>query len=76
MMISMARANKANGHNKSTAEPMSGEPRSVISQYMAEIGRKGGKRGGKRRLETMSPEERRKAASAAAKARWKKRRQG
>jgi hypothetical protein len=45
-----------------------------ISAYMAAIGRKGGKIGGKRRLETMSPEQRSKIASDAARAMWTKRR--
>jgi len=40
---------------------------------MAEIGRKGGKIGGKRRLKTMTKEARRKVAAKAARARWKKR---
>jgi hypothetical protein len=39
---------------------------------MAQIGRKGGQVGGKRRLKTMTKEQRRKVAVAAAKARWKK----
>jgi hypothetical protein len=39
---------------------------------MAAMGRKGGQIGGKRRLVTMTPEQRRKAATKAAKARWKK----
>lgn len=43
-----------------------------LSEYMAAIGRKGGKIGGKRRLKTMTKEQRRKIASKAAKARWKK----
>ncbi len=43
-----------------------------ISEYMSAIGRKGGKIGGKRRLATMSREERRKVAKKAAKARWNK----
>lgn len=43
------------------------------SKYMTEIGRKGGKIGGKRRLLTMSTEERSRIASIAAKARWNKR---
>ena len=47
--------------------------RSFVSQVMAEMGRKGGKIGGKRRLETLSPEKRRKIASNAAKTRWAKR---
>lgn len=43
-----------------------------ISSYMASIGRKGGQIGGKRRLKTMSKEERRKVAIKAARARWSK----
>lgn len=43
-----------------------------ISEYMSEIGRKGGKIGGKRRLKTMTAEERKKAATKAARARWNK----
>ena len=42
-----------------------------LSEYMSEIGRKGGKIGGKRRLKTMSAEERKKIAIKAARARWK-----
>jgi hypothetical protein len=45
--------------------------RALLSKVMAEMGRKGGKIGGKRRLETMTASERKKAASKAAKARWK-----
>ena len=41
-----------------------------ISQYMAAMGRKGGQVGGKRRLITMTPEQRRAAALKAAGARW------
>ena len=45
----------------------------LISEVMKELGRKGGKIGGKRSLETMTPEERsaraKKAATAAAKKR-------
>lgn len=44
----------------------------TIHAVMAEMGRKGGKIGGKRRLDTMSPEERRERASHAAKVRWGK----
>jgi hypothetical protein len=63
---------------RSTQEP---EPApatipSTISEYMAQIGSKGGKIGGKRRLKTMTPEERRKIARQAAKARWSKRAKG
>ena len=45
---------------------------SDLSQYMAAIGRKGGLIGGKRRLKTMTKEQRRKVAAKAARARWKK----
>lgn len=45
---------------------------SIISKVMAEMGRRGGKIGGKRRLETMTAEERRQVASNAAKKRWSK----
>jgi hypothetical protein len=43
----------------------------AVSEYMAQIGSKGGKIGGKRRLQTMSSEQRSKIAAKAAKARWK-----
>lgn len=43
-----------------------------LSAYMAAIGRKGGKIGGKRRLETMSDAKRQRMARNAAKARWDK----
>jgi hypothetical protein len=39
---------------------------------MAEIGRKGGKIGGKRRLSTLTAKKRKQIASDAAKARWGK----
>jgi hypothetical protein len=39
---------------------------------MAEMGRKGGRIGGKRRLDTMSARERSKVAKLAARARWSK----
>jgi hypothetical protein len=45
---------------------------SLLSKVMAEIGRKGGRIGGKRRLVTMTTEHRRQVASGAAKARWAK----
>jgi len=41
-----------------------------ISLVMAELGRKGGKIGGKRRMTTMTPTARRKLARKAAQARW------
>lgn len=43
----------------------------ALSQYMASIGRKGGQIGGKRRLKTMTKDQRSKIAKKAAKARWK-----
>jgi hypothetical protein len=39
---------------------------------MSEMGRKGGTIGGKRRLKTMTPEQRSSVASNAARARWAK----
>ena len=39
---------------------------------MRTMGAKGGRVGGKRRLETMTPEQRSKSAKKAAKARWAK----
>jgi hypothetical protein len=41
-----------------------------ISRVMAEMGSKGGRIGGKRRLETMTKAERKTIATKAAKARW------
>jgi hypothetical protein len=45
----------------------------AVSRVMAAMGRRGGKIGGKRRLETMTPERRREVALKAAKTRWSKR---
>ena len=44
----------------------------VVQQVMREMGAKGGRIGGKRRLETMTDEQRRRSARKAAKARWSK----
>lgn len=55
-----------------TSEPIEKPSRSLISQVMAEMGRKGGKIGGKRRLETLSDRRRKQIAQDAAKARWAK----
>lgn len=44
----------------------------LLSKVMAEMGRRGGLIGGKRRLVTMTPEHRKQVASGAAKARWEK----
>ena len=49
----------------------SSTPSSTISEYMAAIGRKGGKIGGKRRLKTMTKAQRSKVAAKAARTRWK-----
>jgi len=43
----------------------------ILSQYMAKIGKKGGKIGGKRRLKTMTAKKRKDVARKAARARWK-----
>ena len=55
---------------ESTAEQL--PTKAQISMLMASLGRKGGKIGGKRRLETMTAAERKAIAAKAAKARWKK----
>jgi hypothetical protein len=65
---------------RSTAEPEPSTPKpkpmkatkSEISRIMSAMGRKGGRKGGKRSLETMTPEERRERALQAARARWTK----
>jgi hypothetical protein len=44
----------------------------IISRVMADMGRKGGRIGGKRRLVTLSDKRRREIATKAAKARWAK----
>jgi len=55
----------------STEEPKPAKTNpSLVSQVMAEMGRKGGRIGGKRRLVTLSDARRREIASQAAKARW------
>jgi hypothetical protein len=54
-------------------EESSGLDRVLLSHIMSEMGRKGGKIGGKRSLETMSAMERKKRARKAAKTRWAKR---
>jgi len=48
------------------------EQRSAISQYLAEIGRRGGLKGGKARAERLSKKRKSEIASEAAKARWGK----
>jgi hypothetical protein len=44
----------------------------LISKIMAEMGRKGGKKGGLARALALTPEKRRKIAKNAAKKRWEK----
>jgi hypothetical protein len=55
----------------STSEPADFDP-ATLSKVMAEMGRRGGKIGGKRRLKTMTSDQRKAAATKAAKARWDK----
>lgn len=55
-----------------SADNIAPPTKAQISLLMAELGKKGGKIGGKRRLETMTAKERSAAASNAAKARWEK----
>jgi hypothetical protein len=57
---------ESRGRSTATATGTSNRAKSV----MAEMGSKGGKIGGKRRAENMSPEQRRASASRAARARW------
>jgi hypothetical protein len=59
----------------STQETSEAEPtlsRSEISRVMADMGRKGGKIGGKRRLKTLSKAKRSEIARKAARERWKR----
>jgi len=44
----------------------------IVQQVMREMGARGGRIGGKRRLETMTDAQRKRSASKAAKARWSK----
>jgi hypothetical protein len=44
----------------------------IVQQVMRQMGAKGGKIGGKRRLETMTDAQRKRSAQKAAKARWAK----
>lgn len=62
--------------NESTQERDSVAPvtmsQSEVSRFMAEMGRRGGKIGGKKRAENMTQQQRRESASKAARARWGK----
>lgn len=53
------------GEEEPPAKPPKG-----LSEYMRAIGKRGGRIGGKRRMETMTPQEREQAALKAARARW------
>jgi hypothetical protein len=54
-------------------EPEPEQPaRSIRSQILSELGRAGGKIGGKARAAAMTPEQRRRSARKAARARWAK----
>lgn len=55
-------------------EPVKEKPieRSAISAYLAEIGRRGGLKGGKARAAKLTAEQRKEIAHRAAKARWGK----
>jgi hypothetical protein len=54
-------------------EPEAAQPaRSLRSQILSELGREGGKIGGKARAASMTPEQRRRSARKAARARWGK----
>lgn len=55
----------------STEEPTQPE-QSPISAYLAEIGRKGGLKGGNARAKALSPKKRKEIAKKAAAIRWKK----
>jgi len=57
----------------STQEPEEQKiSRSLISRVMSQMGKKGGKVSGKRRMTNISPERRREIALKAAQARWSK----
>jgi hypothetical protein len=60
---------------RSTQEPERPRVPRAVSRVLSKLGRKGGKIGGKRRLETMTGEQRRESATRAANARWAKARQ-
>lgn len=45
---------------------------SVVSAYMSQIGRRGGKESGKHRMENLSPEQRSEIAHRAAQIRWER----
>lgn len=57
----------------STEEPSQPEkPPETVSEYLAQIGRKGGLKGGKARAKSLSANKRKEIAKKAAEARWEK----
>jgi hypothetical protein len=56
----------------STEEPEQPKERSPISEYLSQIGRKGGLKGGPARAKKLSPKKRKEIAKKAAISRWKK----
>jgi hypothetical protein len=60
------------GRSTEEKKPAPAVKRLAISQFMAEMGRMGGKKGGKARAAKMTPEQRSKSASDAARIRWDK----
>jgi hypothetical protein len=62
------------GQQSTEPESLPVPTKAQISRIMSAMGTKGGKIGGKRRLVTMTPEERSRVALKAAHARWKKQR--
>lgn len=56
----------------STEEPEPPKERDPVKEYLSEIGRRGGLKGGPARAKRLSVKKRRAIAQAAAKARWSK----
>jgi hypothetical protein len=56
----------------STEEPEPLEDKSPVSEYLAQIGRKGGLKGGPARAKKLSAKKRKEIAKKAALSRWKK----
>lgn len=59
----------------STEEQLNERHQAEISRIMSEMGKKGGKIGGKRRLVTLTPDRRRDIALKAAQTRWTREKQ-
>jgi hypothetical protein len=58
--------------DQATNEELQPDEKPVKNQAAVELGRLGGKKGGKARAESLTPEQRSKIARKAAAARWKK----